>query len=65
MIIVRDIHDAEVMRKTLMSIQSRANTFAKSKEAILVEIGMLIEDLTNNIEREEALVADEQYLKGM
>lgn len=56
MIIVKDIQDAITMKVSLASIQRRANTFAKSKEDILLEIGMLIQDLEKNIEREEAAI---------
>jgi|TARA_A100001201_G_C4091767_1_gene202381 hypothetical protein len=59
MIIVKDIQDAITMKVSLKSIQRRANTFAKSKEDILLEIGMLIEDLDKNIEREESALFGE------
>ena len=59
MIIVKDIQDAITMKVSLKSIQSRANTFSKSKEDILLEIGMLIEDLDKNIEREESALFGE------
>lgn len=59
MVIVKDIQDAITMRKALSSIQSRAHTFAKSRDSILLEIGQLIMDLDANVEREEIKMWEE------
>ena len=54
MIYVRDIQDACSVRNALTSIQRRANLFGKDRESILLEIGMMIEEIDRNIDREEA-----------
>jgi len=53
MIIVRDLHDALVMKNKLASVLRRSNTFNMSKSDIQVELDMIIEDLIKNIDREE------------
>ena len=53
MIIVRDLHDALVMKNKLASVLRRSNTFTMSKSDIQVELDMIIEDLIKNIDREE------------
>ena len=53
MIIVRDLHDALVMKNKLASVLRRSNTFNMSKSDIQVELDMIIEDLITNIDREE------------
>jgi len=53
MIIVRDLHDALIMKNKLASVLRRSNTFNMSKSDIQVELDMIIEDLIKNIDREE------------
>lgn len=51
MIIVRDIVDATTVRDTLASLMSRAILFGKTRDQILEEIDLLVEDLDCNIDR--------------
>ena len=54
MIIVKDIQDATTVKKTLKSLVRRSVNFNKSKEDILVELMLYVEELDRNIEREES-----------
>ena len=59
MIIVKDIQDANTMKKKLMSIVRRSHKFGHSRATILIELLDIIDDLERNIEREEeALFAE-------
>lgn len=60
MIIVKDIQDAETVKKTLKSLVRRSVNFNKSKKDILVELMLLVEELDKNIEREEAAMIIEE-----
>ena len=60
MIMVRDIQDALTMKKTLSSLVRRSVTFNKDSKDILVDLMLLIEDLDNNIAREESLIASDE-----
>ena len=53
MIIVKDIQDANTMKKKLMSIVRRSNKFGHSRATILIELLEVVEDLEKNIDREE------------
>ena len=54
MIIVKDIQDATTVKKTLKSLVRRSVNLNKSKEDILVELMLYVEELDRNIEREES-----------
>lgn len=64
MIIVKDIQDAMTMKKKLMSIVRRSQTFGYSRTTVLIELLDIIADLEDNIEREESLMEDEAFLKS-
>ncbi len=53
MIIVKDIQDANTMKKKLMSIVRRSHKFGHSRATILIELLEVVEDLEKNIDREE------------
>ena len=53
MIIVRDIQDANTVKKKLMSIVRRSHKFGHSRATVLIELLDIIDDLERNIEREE------------
>lgn len=53
MIIVKDIQDANTMKKKLMSIVRRSHKFGHSRTTVLIELLDIIDDLERNIEREE------------
>ena len=53
MIIVKDIQDANTMKKKLMSIVRRSHNFGHSRATILIELLDIIDDLEKNIDREE------------
>jgi len=53
MIIVRDIQDANTVKKKLMSIVRRAHKFGHSRTTVLIDLLDIIDDLERNIEREE------------
>ena len=53
MIIVRDIQDANTVKKKLMSIVRRSHKFGHSRTTVLIELLDIIDDLERNIEREE------------
>jgi hypothetical protein len=57
---VKDIQDAETVKKTLKSLVRRSVNFNKSKKDILVELMLLVEELDKNIEREEAAMIIEE-----
>ena len=65
MIIVKDIQDAMTMKKKLMSIVRRSHKFGHSRTTVLIELLDIIDDLERNIEREESLMEDEQFLRAM
>ena len=59
MIIVKDIQDAITLRKSIKSLVRRSVAFNKSKEDILIELMMMVEDLDKNVEKlEEAMVME-------
>lgn len=59
MIIVKDIQDATTVKKALKSLVRRSVNFNKSKEDILVELMLFVEELDKNIDREEsAMICD-------
>ena len=64
MIIVKDIQDAMAMKKKLMSIVRRSHNFGYSRATVLIELLEVVEDLEKNIEREESLIEDEQFLRA-
>ena len=53
MIIVRDIQDANTVKKKLISIVRRSHKFGHSRTTVLIELLDIIDDLERNIEREE------------
>ena len=53
MIIVKDIQDANTMKKKLMSIVRRSHKFGHSRATILIELLEVVEDLEKNVDREE------------
>jgi len=65
MIIVKDIQDAMTMKKKLMSIVRRSHKFGHSRTTVLIELLDIIDDLERNIEREESLMEDEQFLRAI
>ena len=63
MIIVKDIQDAMTVKKKLMSIVRRSHNFGYSRATVLIELLEIVEDLEKNIECEESLIEDEQFLR--
>ena len=53
MIIVKDIQDANTMKKKLTSIVRRSHKFGHSRATILIELLEVFEDLEKSIDREE------------
>lgn len=62
MIIVKDIQDATTVKKALKSLVRRSVNFNKSKEDILVELMLFVEELDKNIDREESSMIVESEL---
>ena len=62
MIIVKDIQDATTVKKALKSLVRRSVNFNKSKEDILVELMLFVEELDKNIDREESSMVVESEL---
>lgn len=65
MIIVKDIQDAMTMKKKLWSIVRRSHTFGHSRTTVLIELLDIIDDLEKNIEREESLMEDQEFLRAV
>lgn len=59
MIIVRDIQDAMVMKKTLASVLRRSMMFGKDLSDLQTEIDILVSDLIINIHRIEEEINEE------
>lgn len=61
MIIVKDIQDANTMKKKLVSIVRRSHKFGHSRATVLIELLDIIDDLERNIEREENAMVNEMF----
>ena len=64
MMIVRDINDATTMKKKLFGLARRAHNMEKTRTQIVLEILEICEDLEKNIQREESLIEDQEFLKS-
>jgi len=60
MIILKDIQDASTMQKVLNRFVRRSNTFNYSKEHMLVELDMIIEDLQKNVDRIDSEMSENE-----
>ena len=61
MSIVKDIQDANTMKKKLVSIVRRSHKFGHSRATVLIGLLDIIDDLERNIEREENAMVNEMF----